>query len=146
MRTIRNTRGFTLIELMIVVAILAILMAIAIPAYQDYTIRSQVSEGMSLAQGARAAVWDRWANSGAFPVDNTDAGLPSPGSIQGEYVSEVRVTNGQIQVTFGAPNANANISGDTLILAPVGATSDSSMEWTCDSGTLDSRYLPSRCR
>jgi len=144
-RTYRN-KGFTLIELMIVVAILAILMAIAIPAYQDYTIRSQVSEGMSLAQGAKVAVWDRWANNGALPVDNPDAGLPSPGSIRGEYVSEVRVNNGQIQVTFGAPGANANIAGDTLILVPAGTATSSSMNWTCDTGTLASRYLPSRCR
>jgi len=142
----RSSKGFTLIELMIVVAILAILMAIAIPAYQDYTIRSQVSEGMSLGQGARVAVWDRWANNGVFPADNNDAGLPSPGSIRGEYVSEVRVTNGQIQVTFGAAGANASIAGDTLILAPIGAASDASMNWSCNTGTIEPRYLPARCR
>lgn len=146
MKSIKSSRGFTLIELMIVVAILAILMAIAIPAYQDYTIRSQVSEGMSLAQGARVAVWDRWANNGAFPVDNADAGLPAPVSIQGEYVSEVRVVDGEITVTFGAAGANATIAGDTLILAPVGAVSDSSMQWSCNTGTLESRFLPARCR
>src|SRR5699024_2634846 len=80
-------RGFTLIELMIVVAILAIIMAIAIPAYQDYTIRSQVTEGMNLAGGAKAAVWDYWSSHGAFPNNNEDAGLADPASIGGEYVS-----------------------------------------------------------
>jgi type IV pilus assembly protein PilA len=138
--------GFTLIELMIVVAILAILMAIAIPAYQDYTIRSQVSEGISLAQGAKVAVWDRWANDGSLPTDNADAGLPAPGSIQGEYVSEVRVDGGEIRVTFSAPGANAAIAGSTLVLVPSGAATGSSMNWSCNTGTIDNRYVPTRCR
>ncbi|WP_376694292.1 pilin [Wenzhouxiangella sp. EGI_FJ10409] len=138
--------GFTLIELMIVVAILAILMALAVPAYQDYTIRAQVSEGMSLAEGAKAAVWDYWSNEGTFPADNDAAGLEEPADIKGEYVSELRIDNGEIQITFGATNANAAISGDTLILSPVGAATDASMNWNCDAGSISSRYLPSRCR
>ena len=74
----KNTRGFTLIELMIVVAIIAILAAIAIPAYQDYTIRAQVSEGLTLSTGAKTAVWDFVADKGRMPPSNTSAGL-APG-------------------------------------------------------------------
>ncbi|TQE96690.1 MAG: prepilin-type N-terminal cleavage/methylation domain-containing protein [Spiribacter salinus] len=142
----RPHRGFTLIELMIVVAILAILMALAVPAYQDYTIRAQVSEGMSLAEGAKAAVWDHWSNEGSFPADNDAAGLEDPANIQGEYVSELRIDDGEIRITFGTANANAAISGDTLVLSPVGAATDASMNWTCDTGSISGKYLPSRCR
>lgn len=139
-------RGFTLIELMIVVAILAILMAIAIPAYQDYTIRAQVTEGMNLAGGAKAAVWDYWSDQGAFPADNTEAGMAAPTDISGEYVSEVRIDNGEIRVTFGTANANSAISGETLIITPVGSVTDASMNWECDGGSVSDKYLPTRCR
>lgn len=138
--------GFTLIELMIVVAILAILMALAFPAYQDYTIRSQVTEGMSLAEGAKSAVWDYWSNQGSFPADNDEAGLAAPGDIQGEYVSELRIDDGEIQITFGATNANSAIAGETLILTPVGSASDASMNWRCDAGSISGKHLPGRCR
>jgi len=111
----RKQSGFTLIELMIVVAILAILMAIAIPAYQDYTIRSQVSEGMTLAGGARTAVAEFWTDRGDFPGSNASAGLSSSTSIQGEYVTGVTVSGaGNITVTFGN-NANQAIDTNTHV-------------------------------
>lgn len=144
--TEQRQSGFTLIELMIVVAILAILMALAVPAYQDYTIRAQVSEGMSLAEGAKAAVWDYWSDQGAFPADNIEAGMAAPSDISGEYVSAVRIDNGQIEVTFDAAGANAGIASQTLILSPAGTPTDASMNWTCDTGSIPARYLPSRCR
>ena len=92
-------KGFTLIELMIVVAIIAILAAIAIPAYQDYVIRSQVSEGSSLAEGSKTAVAEFYSNTGHFPTGNTSAGVSQSGSITGSYVSGVLINKGKIQVT-----------------------------------------------
>jgi type IV pilus assembly protein PilA len=140
----RQVHGFTLIELMIVVAIIAILAAIAVPAYQNYLIRTQVSEGMSLAAGAETTVWDFVANNSRFPSGNLSAGLPSAGSIKGHYVSQVLVTNGQITAYYGA-QANSAISSDQLVLSPL--TSSGSILWNCSSlTTVPGEYLPSSCR
>ncbi|HET7414575.1 MAG TPA: pilin [Arthrobacter sp.] len=141
-RTIQ--RGFTLIELMIVVAIIAILAAIAIPAYQNYLIRAQVSEGMVLATGAKAAVWDYFSNTGEYPPDNHSAGLPPATSIEGKYVSQVLVTNGKIAATFNGPSANTAIHNATLVLSPT--TAGDTIVWTCTPSTVSPKYLPSSCR
>ena len=135
--------GFTLIELMIVVAIIAILAAIAVPAYQDYIIRTQVTEGVSLAGGARTAVTEYYANYGVYPANNSAAGLPQPGSISGPYVSSVTAAaTGVIEVAFTGPKANARIHGLTLELVPY--DNDGSLEWRCTS--MPSRYVPQVCR
>jgi len=142
----RLSAGFTLIELMIVVAIIAILAAIAIPAYQDYLIRAQVSEGFVLAGGAKAADWDFVSNTGRFPPSNLSAGLANSVSIRGQYVSSVDVTNGVIKVLFAGPKANQAIqpTSQYVILSPI--TQAGSIMWTCASSTINDKYLPTSCR
>jgi type IV pilus assembly protein PilA len=141
----RASSGFTLIELMIVVAIIAILAAIAIPAYQDYLIRAQVSEGFVLATGAKAAEWDFVSNTGRFPKSNGSAGLASPTSISGAYVSSLNITpNGQITVAFANPKTNVNIRSSTIVLSAI--TAAGSIQWSCNGGTVINKYLPTTCR
>lgn len=138
-------KGFTLIELMIVVAIIAILAAIALPAYQDYVARAQVSEAMSLTSGAKTAVTEYYADRGAWPTTNAAAGLAPAGSITGKYVAQTAVgANGVLTATFkGAGSASAKIAGKTFILTPTDA--GGSIEWSCGGGIAD-KYKPSSCR
>ena len=142
----RLSAGFTLIELMIVVAIIAILAAIAIPAYQDYLIRAQVSEGFVLAGGAKTAEWDFVSNTGRFPPRNSSAGLANSTSIKGQYVSSVDVTQGVIKVLFAGSKANKVIQpiNQYLMLSPI--TQAGSIIWTCAPSTINSKYLPTSCR
>lgn len=140
----RTSAGFTLIELMIVVAIIAILAAIAIPAYQDYLIRAQVTEGMSLASGAKSAVWDYVSNTGEYPPNNQSAGLAPKTNIRGSYVSSVDVADGAIAVAFQGAKANSAIRSALLVLSPT--TVGGSILWTCTPSTVDGKYLPSSCR
>jgi type IV pilus assembly protein PilA len=139
-------KGFTLIELMIVVAIIAILAAIAIPAYQNYLIRAQVSEGAVLADGAKTPVAEFYSNTGRFPGNNGSAGLATAGSITGKYISSVTTTGGKITAVFGG-QSNTAISGKEFILSAI--TSSGSIAWTCSnqgSSVVDGKYLPSSCR
>ncbi len=143
----KNEQGFTLIELMIVVAIIAILAAIALPAYQDYVARSQVSEAMSLTSGAKTAVAEYYADKGAWPANNTQAGLATtPTSITGKYVRQVSVgTNGVITATMkAAGSVSSKVAGGTFILVPTDA--GGSITWTCNTGDINDKYLPSSCR
>ena len=142
----KKQQGFTLIELMIVVAIIGILAAIAIPAYQDYTIRAQVSEGLSLSAGAKAAVAEFYQDQGVWPNNNTQAGLEVSGNITGNYVTQVAVgaQDGVITVTYGN-QANANITGDTLTLSAT--DNNGSVSWACANGAgLQDKWLPAACR
>ncbi|MEX2124527.1 MAG: pilin [Woeseia sp.] len=140
-------QGFTLIELMIVVAIIGILAAIAIPAYQDYTIRAQVTEGINLATGSKVAVTEFFQNDGAFPVTNAEAGVPAANTIIGKYVTSVTVgAAGIITVVYG-DQAHSELSGDTLILTPTSAAGAGSVEWDCTAGgTVATKHRPSSCR
>jgi type IV pilus assembly protein PilA len=158
-------KGFTLIELMIVVAIIGILAAIAIPAYQDYTIRSQVSEGLTLAGAAKAAVAESFSQTGTAPANRTEAGMsPNANDTQGKYVTGVNVNAGVIEITYGN-EANAKIATQQLNLTPY-ETLDASVAWRCGSAnppanltttlgngtatyansTVEPKYLPKACR
>jgi type IV pilus assembly protein PilA len=163
-------KGFTLIELMIVVAIIGILAAIAIPAYQDYTIRSQVTEGLNLAGAVKASVAESYADKGIWPADNEAAGImladdSGPANPSGKYVTGIQVDTGTINITYGG-QANANILNSILSLRPRVSENDDVI-WLCGynvgtgvsgltdpssgasaDGTTDiaSKYVPASCR
>ena len=146
----KKSQGFTLIELMIVVAIIAILAAIAIPAYQDYLIRSQVSEGASLADGSKTAVAEFLADAGYYPPTNVSAGLALAADIKGSYVKSVNAAGGVIRVTYSdatPQEANAAITGKVLVFSPI--SNAGSIQWTCNAAagtTVLAKYLPNVCR
>lgn len=157
-------QGFTLIELMIVVAIIGILAAIAIPAYQDYTIRSQVTEGLNLAAAAKTAVAETWQSTGTADsiATRTSVGMSDTATdTNGKYVESVDVVDGQIIITFGH-DANGEINGLDLTLTPY-LSVDNSVSWACGLASapdgasgpmgatsattgIDPRYLPANCR
>lgn len=149
----KTQKGFTLIELMIVIAIIGILAAIAIPAYQDYVIRSQVSEALSLADGSKTAVAEFYSNKGYLPTANSSAGLAAPASITGNYVAEVDVgiasgapKDGQIVVKLGN-KVNSAVKDKKLMLSPI--TGGGSTKWTCktdSNAAIANKYLPTNCR
>ena len=155
-------KGFTLIELMIVVAIIGILAAIAIPAYQDYTIRAQVTEGLNLAGDLKAAVAENFAGTGAWPVNNASVGVVNVKS--GKYVAGVLISTGTINITYGL-QANANLiltpvlslrpmvsaNGDVIWICgraavPAGAVNPASGASAADATTVVAKYLPKTCR
>ena len=157
MKTIQ--KGFTLIELMIVVAIIGILAAIAIPAYQDYTIRAQISEGMTLAAAAKAAVAETFLNTGDAPADRVEAGMSnSEEDTFGKYVASVNIDDGVIEVEYGN-DANSEIQNGIVGLVPY-ITPDRSVTWQCGYSNsvgnamggstnptdVESKYLPAACR
>ncbi|ENX3581937.1 pilin, partial [Neisseria gonorrhoeae] len=109
-------KGFTLIELMIVIAIVGILAAVALPAYQDYTARAQVSEAILLAEGQKSAVTEYYLNNGEWPENNTSAGVANPTEIKGKYVQSVTVTNGVVTAQMKPSGVNNEIKDKKLSL------------------------------
>jgi type IV pilus assembly protein PilA len=143
MKMKNETLGFTLIELMIVVAIIGILASIAIPAYQDYTIRAQVAEGLSLSSSAKASMGEYYTDRGIWPADNAAVGLSAAGTIIGKYVISVSVTGPVITVTYGN-DAHAVINGQNLTMTV--ADNDGSFIWTCAGAGIADKHLPAACR
>lgn len=145
--SIRKQHGFMLVELIIVFAIIAILTGIAIPVYRDYAIRSNVSEGLSLASVAKTAVTESFASSGRFPAaTNTSYQLPAPVSISGAYVSSVSVAaQGVVVVEYKTIAAGKVDSGDTILLQPA-TVSKGSLRWTCRTVDIPKKYLPANCQ
>ncbi|EMT8653712.1 pilin, partial [Neisseria gonorrhoeae] len=160
-------KGFTLIELMIVIAIVGILAAVALPAYQDYTARAQVSEAILLAEGQKSAVTEYYLNHGKWPADNGAAGVASASKIIGKYVKEVKVENGVVTAQMASSNVNKEIQGKKLSLWA--RRQDGSVKWFCGqpvqradnadndavtadgtdgtTGTkIETKHLPSTCR
>ena len=133
-------QGFTLIELMIVVAIIGILAAVAIPAYQDYTIRAKVTEGIGLSGSAQTGISEYFSALGSLPATNATAGLPASNSIRGNNVDNVNNNAGTVTVTFsGAP-----IAASTITFVPT--TTNGAVAWSCTGGTLLDKYRPANCR
>ncbi|HEZ5905036.1 TPA: pilin [Neisseria meningitidis] len=157
-------KGFTLIELMIVIAIVGILAAVALPAYQDYTARAQVSEAILLAEGQKSAVTEYYLNHGTWPKNNTSAGVASSSTIKGKYVKEVTVANGVITATMLSSGVNKEIQGKKLSLWA--KRQDGSVKWFCGlpvtrdkakddavtaatgkgTANINTKHLPSTCR
>jgi len=169
---LNKQRGFTLIELMIVVAIIGILASVAMGAYQTYTIRAQVSEGITLATNAKAPIVDAFLNNGEAPADRLEAGMSAVATdTQGSFVESVEVEDGRLEVTFGN-RANAAIASETLYLTPY-ETGGGAVVWRCgnqqqpngsggplatmgsagggnaanfSASSIEDRYLPATCR
>lgn len=135
-------KGFTLIELMIVIAIIGILAAIALPAYQDYTKRARVGEALSLAGGAKTAVTEFYSSNNSWPASNAAAGLATSTEINGNSVISVDAAGGKIKV---AVRDNVE-SGKFLVLSPSAASG--SVTWSCKTSetTINKKFLPSECR
>ncbi|HGG9629280.1 TPA: pilin [Neisseria meningitidis] len=156
-------KGFTLIELMIVIAIVGILAAVALPAYQDYTARAQVSEAILLAEGQKSAVTEYYLNHGEWPGDNNSAGVASASDIKGKYVEKVEVAKGVVTAEMKSTGVNKEIKGKKLSLWA--KRQDGSVKWFCgqpvtrdakatndevtktaDNNEIDTKHLPSTCR
>lgn len=135
-----NNKGFTLIELMIAVAIIGILSAIALPAYQAYNKRSHISEGLSLANGARVAIVDYYSTFGTFPADNATVGIVQASSIYGNAVRSIAINFSTVVITYNTKVA----SGATILLES--ELGEGVFRWRCTGGDVPQEYRPSSCR
>ncbi len=139
----KTQQGFTLIELMIVIAIIGILAAVALPAYQDYVSRSQAAEAMNLAGGLKIQVADSFSDKGDFDDASSGSdGIPAAADVKGKYTTQVAVASGVINATIGG-DASATIAGNIITLSPV--TNNGSLSWVCSFDGAG-KYMPSSCR
>jgi type IV pilus assembly protein PilA len=160
---LKRNHGFTLIELMIVVAIIGILASLAISAYQTYVVRAQIVEGINFAASAKVNIVDAYTNTGVAPADRVAAGMSALATdSSGNYVTQMDISNGRIDVTYGGPRAHAAIVGQTLSVTPY-ISGNNAVAWRCGNApalaggllpggdphippTMDPRYLPASCR
>jgi len=137
-------QGFTLIELMIVMAIIGILASVAMPTYQSYAVRAQVSEGLNLTGPLQSAVAEYYNDYGAYPTDNNDAGVDAANNYAGKYVDGISINGATISIQYGN-SAHAQINGETVTLTAVPDLG--SLNWDCASGgTIPDTLLPQVCR
>lgn len=142
MKTVQ--KGFTLIELMITVAIIGVLVAAAGPVYLDYSIRSQMAEGFRLSGGAKSAVTDYYQNYGKFPADNSEEGIADADRIKGRYVSSVTISDNTITIQYGN-DVNVQVFGETIVFT-ADAEANGSVVWSCGSGgVIQNKHLPTAC-
>ena len=141
----KNQHGFTLIELMIVVAIIGILASIAMAMYEDYVIRAQIAEGLNVSSSVKTGVSEYYMDRGAFPANNGQAGVTASGNYAGKYVESVSVSGAVLIIKYGN-DANARISGETITMTANTAAAGS-LHWVCASGgVIQDKHLPLSCR
>ena len=160
----KNNQGFTLIELMIVVAIIGILASLAVSTYQTYTVRAQLAEGLNMAAGAKSPLIEAYTQDGVAPANRLAAGMsPTATDTAGNYVSAVDIVNGRIVITMGGPRVHQAIAGQNFSLTPY-ETTGATVSWRCGyapapvgalllqggdahvNPTIEARYLPGACR
>lgn len=146
-----SIRGFTLVELMIVIAIIGVLVGVTLPTHQNYTVRAQVSETLNMASALKSEVIAKYGESGACPITPEDLGLNTSGTVNTKYIQSVGITTytGAVcafQFTFNSNRMNAGVAGKTLTFAMMNYTGNGAASWECASSQIRQIYLPTICK